>query len=232
MTGTLLNVATIIIGSTLGILFRKRLPVNALKLVFQAIGLFTLYLGLSMSLKGSTILAIVFSLIIGSATGYALNLESAIERGASTLKQRFKIGNEKFSEGLITSFLLFCMGSMTIVGAIDEGLGNGSNLLITKALMDGFSSMALASAFGVGVTFSVVPLFIFQGSITLLAWWLGSFIPPVIIADLSAVGGIILIGLGINILEIKKIGIMNMLPSLAWIIPLSWLYQFVELLLK
>lgn len=232
MLGTLVNVGTILVGSTVGILLQKRLPSHTIKLVFQAIGLFTLYLGFAMALKGQAILAIVFSLILGTATGSWLNLEHNIDKASHHLKNSLKIGNEKFSEGLLTSFLLFCIGSMTILGAIDEGLGNGSELLMTKALMDGFSSMALASAFGIGVTFSVVPLFLFQGGITLLAWWLGSFIPPYLIADLSAVGGIILIGLGINILEIKKIGIMNMLPALLWIISLSWLYKYVEAFLR
>ncbi|MFT3739196.1 MAG: DUF554 domain-containing protein [Breznakibacter sp.] len=228
MLGTLVNVGTVLVGSTMGIMLQKHLPSRTIKFIFQAIGLFTLYLGFSMSLNGQAILAIVFSLILGTATGSWLNLEANIDRVSDRLKRRLKAGNEKFSEGLLTSFLLFCIGSMTILGAIDEGLGNGSELLMTKALMDGFSSMALASAFGVGVTFSVVPLFLFQGGITLLAWWLGSFIPQSMIADLSSVGGIILIGLGINILEIKKMNIMDMLPALLWILPLSWLYGFVE----
>lgn len=232
MLGTLVNVGTVMAGSTIGILLKKRLPSKTIKLVFQALGLFTLYMGFSMALKGHAVLAVVFGLILGAATGAAMDLEASIDKASRNLKQHFKIGNDKFAEGLVTSFLLFCVGSMTILGAIDEGMGNGSELLLTKALMDGFSSMALASAFGIGVTFAVVPLFLFQGGITLLAWWLGRSIPETTIMDLSSVGGIILIGLGINILEIKKINIMNMLPALLWILPVSWLYNTLTMWLK
>jgi uncharacterized membrane protein YqgA involved in biofilm formation len=106
-------------------------------------------------------------------------------------------------------------------------VGNGSEILLTKSLMDGFSSIALASAFGIGVTFSVIPLLIFQGGITLIAWWLGEFFPEVIINDLTAVGGILLIGLGVNILDLKHIRIMNMLPALLFAILFSWIANFV-----
>lgn len=227
MTGTLVNVAAVLAGSAIGILFRKRLSEKVLATVFQSIGLFTLLLGVMMALKGSQLLVIVFSLILGAVTGQLLNLEEKAEAATLRLKKGLKIGEPKFSEGLVTSFMLFCMGSMTILGAIEEGLGNGSHLLLTKSLMDGFSSMALAAALGIGVAFSTVPMLVFQGGITLLAMCLGHFIPEISIVNLSSVGGIILIGLGINILEIKKIRIMNMLPALIWVLLLSWGYNLL-----
>jgi uncharacterized membrane protein YqgA involved in biofilm formation len=141
------------------------------------------------------------------------------------LKKRFKIGSERFSEGLVTAFLLYCIGSMTILGAIQEGTGGSSDLLLTKSLMDGFSSIILASAFGVGVIVSAIPLLIFQGGITLLAMYAGSFFTPEIIQGLTSVGGILLIGLGVNILEIKKLRIMNMLPSLVIVAILLWWFS-------
>jgi uncharacterized membrane protein YqgA involved in biofilm formation len=115
---------------------------------------------------------------------------------------------------MITAFLLFCVGSMTILGAFEEGTQGDSSLLITKAVMDGFSSLALASALGVGVLFSVVPLLVFQGGLTLAAAGLGGFIPPQVIAEMSSVGGLMLLGLGLSILEIKRIKVVNMLPAL------------------
>jgi uncharacterized membrane protein YqgA involved in biofilm formation len=232
MTGTLVNVATVLTGSLIGLFFKNKLPNKIIQRVFQAIGLFTLYLGLSMALKGTYILPIIFSLILGAITGELIKLETIIERASHKLNSVIKLGDHTFTEGILTSFLLFCIGSMTILGAINEGLGHGSELLMTKALMDGFASIALASAFGVSVSFSVIPLFIFQGGITLTAWYLGSFIPESIILNLSSVGGIILIGLGINILEIKKIGVTNMLPALVWIIPLCKLYEHFSHFLK
>jgi hypothetical protein len=119
--------------------------------------------------------------------------------------------------------MLFCVGAMTIVGAIDEGVGRSSEILLTKSLMDGFSSILLASAFGVGVIFASIPLLLFQGSITLIAMFASSFFSAEIIQGLSSVGGILLIGLGVNILEIKKLRIVNMLPALLLIVLVLWL---------
>ncbi|MCU4165339.1 DUF554 domain-containing protein [Carboxylicivirga caseinilyticus] len=223
LQGTLVNIVAVLIGSTIGMVVGSRLPQRVVKSVFQAIGLFTIVIGIVMALKGSEMLVIVFSLIIGTIIGELLRIDESTERMSAKIKRILKVGNPHFSEGLITSFLLFCMGAMTILGAIDEGLGNGSEILFTKSMMDGFSSMALASVMGVGVTFSIVPMLIYQGGITLLAYWLGDFMAQQIISELTAVGGILLIGLGINILEIKQLKIMNMLPALLLVILFTWI---------
>nr|WP_321410612.1 DUF554 domain-containing protein [uncultured Carboxylicivirga sp.] len=223
LQGTLVNIVAVVIGSTIGMVVGSRLPQRVVKSVFQAIGLFTIVIGIVMALKGSEMLVIVFSLIIGTIIGELLRIDESTERMSAKIKRILKVGNPHFSEGLITSFLLFCMGAMTILGAIDEGLGNGSEILFTKSMMDGFSSMALASVMGVGVTFSIVPMLIYQGGITLLAYWLGDFMAQQIISELTAVGGILLIGLGINILEIKQLKIMNMLPALLLVILFTWI---------
>jgi len=227
LTGTIVNVAAVIAGSTIGLLVGARLPKKITTSVFNSMGLFTMFLGVYMALKGQNFMVMVFSLILGTIVGELINIENGTESLSEKLKNRLKLGNPKFTEGMLTAFLLFCMGSMTILGAIDEGVGNGSEILLTKSLMDGFSSIALASAFGIGVTFSVIPLLIFQGGITLIAWWLGEFFPEVIINDLTAVGGILLIGLGVNILDLKHIKIMNMLPALLFAILFSWIANFV-----
>ncbi|MCU4156746.1 DUF554 domain-containing protein [Carboxylicivirga sp. A043] len=226
MGGTLLNVITVAAGSAIGMVIGNRIPEKITRGVFQALGLFTLVLGINMAIKGQMLLAIVFSLIIGTILGEWLSIETAVDGLSKKIKKHLKLKNPKFSDGLLTAFLLFCIGSMTILGAIDEGMGNGSEILMTKAIMDGFSSIALASVFGLGVGMSVIPLFIFQGGITLLVYMLGDFIAAEIITELTAVGGILLLGLGINILEIKKIRIMNMLPSLIIIIIMVWASSF------
>jgi len=223
LTGTIVNVLAVAAGSTIGLLVGSRLPERMVKSVFQAIGLFTLFLGIFMALKGQQFLVIIFSLIVGTIVGELISLEDRVERLSHAIRRVFKLGNPKFSEGLITSFLLFCMGSMTVLGAIEEGVGNGSDILLTKSLMDGFSSIALASAFGFGVTFSVIPLLLYQGGITMLAWWLGDFMAEAVIVEVTAVGGILLIGLGINVLEIKRIRVMNMLPALLFAILFAWM---------
>jgi len=178
-----------------------------------------------MIIKMDHILIVVGSLAIGSLLGEWIDLENKANRMSNYLKKKFRIGNERFSEGLVTAFLLFCIGSMTIVGAIDEGIKGSHELLFTKSLMDFFSAMLLASAFGIGVVFSAIPLLLFQGLLTLIAMWASSFFSPVLIQGLTSIGGILLIGLGFNILEIKKIRIMNMLPSLIVVVLMLWLFS-------
>ncbi|MFZ4724660.1 MAG: DUF554 domain-containing protein [Paludibacter sp.] len=224
MIGTIVNAAAVIVGGIIGLVFKKNMPERVKSIYFQAIGLFTIAIGISMVYTMEHILIVVSSLAIGSLLGEWWNLETGAERLSEFLKKKFRIGSEKFSEGLITAFLLYCIGSMTILGAIQEGTGGSSDLLFTKSLMDGFSSILLASAFGVGVIVSAIPLIIFQGGITLLAMYASSFFTPDIILGLTSVGGILLIGLGINILEIKKLRIMNMLPSLIVVALLLWLF--------
>lgn len=224
MLGTIINVGAVIVGSVIGLLVHTKLPKRIVTIVFQGIGLFTIFLGIKMALKTDNLLIMVFSLVIGSIIGEFLNIEKGINNLSEYLKRKIKIGSDKFSEGLITAFLLFCLGSMTILGAIEEGLGNRPNLLLTKSLMDGFSSIALSASLGIGVIFSVIPLLIYQGGLTLFAGYAQNFFTQVMINELTAVGGILLIGLGINILEIFKLRISNMLPSLIIVIVLVLIF--------
>lgn len=228
MIGTIVNIIAIIVGGTIGLYFNTRLPQRFISIFFQVIGLFTLFLGISMSLETNHILHMIMALIIGALIGEALQLQKGAEQISGFLKTRLNIGSEKFTEGLLTAFLLYCMGSLTILGAIEEGLGESPDLLYIKSLMDGLSSIALASGLGIGVIFSVVPLLLYQGSITLFASWFGDFIPEVMVTEMSAVGGILLIGMSLSILEIKKINVMNMLPALLVIIILLWLFPEIS----
>lgn len=229
MTGTIINVITVVAGSAIGLALNKKLPQRFVKIFFQVVGLFTLFLGISMSLKTSHELHLIMALISGALLGELLKLEDGINKFSEMLKTKLKIGGEKFSEGMLTAFLLYCMGSLTILGAIEEGMGGSSRLLLIKSLMDGVSSIALASGLGIGVMFSAIPLLIFQGGITIIASVFGDFVPTIYINELSAVGGILLIGLALNILEIKKIKVMNMLPSLIMIIVLLWLLPEINI---
>lgn len=224
ITGTLINVAAVIVGGVLGLMFRSRLPERITRTFFQAIGLFTLFLGFSMSLKTSNPLLLVFSLILGALVGALLRLQDRMENLGNQIQKRLKLKGGQFSEGMVTAFLMFCMGSMTILGAIEEGLGNEPKLLMIKSLMDGFSSIALVAALGVGVIFSVIPLLFYQGGLTLLASWAGDAMGEVMIDELTATGGILLIGLGITILGIKKIEVLNLIPALLIIVPLVYFF--------
>lgn len=230
MTGTLINVATIILGTSVGVLLKSKLPKKLIETVFQSIGLFTLILGVYMGLKMNNFLIVVFSLVLGAITGEGLDIESGIKKLSEKIKGRLKIGNEKFSEGVLTAFLLFCMGSMTILGAFDEGIKGDTTLLITKSVMDGFASIALASALGIGVGFSVIPLLAYQGGLTLLAYYFGQFISENMMNELTAVGGILILGIGFNILEIKKIRVFNILPALVFVLLFTWVNDYFQIM--
>ena len=225
MIGTIVNTATVIVGSLIGMFFSKGIKNEYRTAFFQVIGLVTVAIGVGMVYAIEHLVIVIISLVIGTLLGTWWDIENQIERFSNYLKKRLKIGNERFSEGLITTVLLFCVGSMTILGTIQEGMGISSDLLITKAILDGFSSIILASVFGISVLFSAIPLFLIQGGLTLLAMQLGAFISDEMVAALTAVGGVMLIGLGFSILEIKKIQISNMLPALLVVILLVWLYR-------
>lgn len=223
ITGTIVNVLAVLAGSALGLLFHTRLPQRFVDILFQAIGLFTLALGIKMALGGQMWMLIVLSLIAGALFGELLKLEVFFDGLASRLAKRLRIGSALFNEGLLTAFLLYCMGSMTVLGAIEEGMGGKPDLYYLKSVMDGISSVALASGLGIGVMFSAVPLFVYQAGLTLLAFWFGTFFPESLIAEVSAVGGILLIGLGLNILKIAQIKMLNLLPALAFAALFGWL---------
>lgn len=216
--GTLVNAGAVLAGSLLGIRMKSFLPDHVKKIVFQAIGLFVLVLGIKMSLVSNDELKILFAIFLGGITGVVFKLDERIHHGADRLKKRLNIGQDNFSEGMVTAFLIFCVGSMTIIGAFNEGLLGDRELLYTKSLLDGITALVLAASFGWGVAFSIIPLLIFQGALTLLAVYFESILSPNIITDLKAVGGILILGIGINILEIKQIKMMSLLPSLVWIV--------------
>lgn len=214
----------VIVGSGIGLLLRQRLPKRFINIVFAGLGLFTIFLGISMALKSEELLLMVFALVLGGLLGEGLKIEERLNQLSDRLKKRLNNNNSQFTEGLTTAFMLFCVGSLTILGAFEEGLGNKPNLLITKGVMDGFSSIALSTAFGIGVLFSVIPLVLYQGGLTLFASFLAPVLSDMVITELSAVGGVMIVGIGINILELKKLPVVNMLPALLLSPLLVWLF--------
>ncbi len=224
MFGTIINAIAVVIGSFLGLILRSKLPKRITNTAFHGVGLFTIILGIIMAIKTSNILIMIFSIVIGALVGEIIDIDKWINIFGEWLKKNFKGKNERFSEGFITAFLLYCTGSMTILGAIEEGLGGTPNLLVAKSVLDGFSSIILAATMGIGVLFSFIPLLLFQGGLTLLASNMQNILTGSIINELSAVGGILLLGLGITILDIKKIKILNMLPSLIIVVILTYFF--------
>lgn len=212
--GTIVNTLAVIVGSLIGLYLHKNLPPKIKAIVFQGIGLCTLVIGMQMALKVENLLLLIFSVLIGGIIGEAINLENYLERFSDFLKRKVKSTNTNFTEGLVTAFLIYCVGSMTFIGSLNEGLKGDRSLLLTKSVLDGFTSIALASTYGIGVMFSAIPLFIFQTSLTLLAAQSQGFFSQVIINQLTAVGGVLILGIGLNLLEIKKIKVTNLLPAL------------------
>lgn len=227
--GTIVNVLAVLLGSLAGLMFHSRLSKRYTDIIFQAIGLFTIILGVMMALRAQEWLVVILSLIIGGVVGEALQLESFFDQLASRLGARFKAGGKNFNEGLLTAFLLFCMGSMTVLGAVEEGMGGKPELYYIKSVMDGISAIALASGMGIGVLFSIIPLFIYQSALTFVAYYFGSFMPELMIASISATGGVLLLGLGLNLLHIAKIKMLNLLPSLAFAAFFAWLYPMIDI---
>ncbi len=224
MLGTLVNTAAVVVGSLIGFFLHARLPERLTKITFQAIGLFTLFLGFSMALKTQKVLILIFSIVSGALIGELLDIESYLNRFGEWLKRRLRLGSERFSEGLVTAFLVFCMGSMTVLGAVEEGLGKAPNLYLAKSLLDGFASIALAAGLGIGVLFSAIPLFIYQGGLTLLVRLLNTVLTEAVTTEVTAVGGLILVGLGVNLLDRKRIKVLNMLPALVIALLLTLLF--------
>jgi uncharacterized protein len=213
--GSIVNAATVILGSTIGMLVRQRLPVRIKGIIFQAVGLATLVLGMQMALQvGDDFLILIFSLILGGILGEAVGLSARMDAMGDGLKARLRARDERFTEGLVTAFLIFCVGSMTFVGALNEGLSGDRTLILSKAILDGFTSMVLASVYGAGVLVSALPLFLVQASLTLLAARFQTLFPEVLIRQLTAVGGALILGIGLNLLEIKAIKTVNLLPAL------------------
>ncbi|MDR3187912.1 MAG: DUF554 domain-containing protein [Prevotellaceae bacterium] len=213
--GTVVNAAAIVAGGLIGIFIKSRLNRRYVSIFFQAAGLFTVFIGISMAIEAKHIMVVGVSLVSGALLGEWARLDERLQRLGDNLKRTLKMRDERFTEGLLTAFMLYCVGAMAVIGPIEEGLtGKTSDLLLAKAMMDGFSSIMFASVFGWGILFSALPLLLFQGTLTLLAAGFGNFLPPEYVAEVSAVGGVILIGLGLHIMEVKLVKVANMLPAL------------------
>ncbi len=221
MTGTFLNIAAILIGGTIGLFFGARIPERFKNTVIAGMGLFTAAMGLQMFFKSQNQLIVLGALIIGALLGEWLKIEDRLQAFGQTLEQRFSKDTEagagsKFVRGFMVASLLFSIGPMAILGSIQDGLTGDYNLLAVKSTLDGFASIAFASTLGIGVLFSSLITLIYQGGISLLAGQLSSIVTDPMMNEMTATGGVILIGLAIsNLLEIKKIRVGNFLPALA-----------------
>lgn len=225
--GTFINMATVTVGSLLGLWLQQLFTEDLQLIVFQALGLGTLVLGIKMSLNipDGYLLIFIFSLIVGGLLGETVHLDDALVGAGDSIKGWIGVEDSNFTDGLIAAVVLFCIGSMTIVGSIEEGLEGKRELLLIKSMLDGVASIAFASTYGIGVLFSIFPMLLIQGSITLMAGRLRPFFTPTLIAQLAAVGGALIIGIGVRILGWGEINIENLLPSLLIVVVLTAGYE-------
>jgi hypothetical protein len=213
--GTLVNGLAIVVGGLIGLVFHGRFPERIKRTVFQGLGLAVLAIGLQMALKMDRPLVVVFSLVLGGIIGEACRLEDHLEALGRRVKALVGSHSALFTDGLVTASLIYCVGSMAILGALNEGLRHDPAILLTKATLDGFASIPLASTYGIGVLFSAAPVVIYQGAISLLAESAETALSPGLISQITATGGLLIVGIGINLLELASIKISNFLPALV-----------------
>lgn len=221
MLGTFVNVFVIIIGSFLGYFMRNGIKDEYKTTIIDGLGLSVIIMGVTSAIKTDNFLLVISSVVIGSLIGEIIGIEKGLDKIGFKLQERFGKENSDFSTGFITATLVFCIGAMSIVGALEAGLTGSYKTLYAKSVLDGVSSVIFASSLGLGVVFSAIPVFLYQGAITFLSTHMGSLFTPEIINEISAVGGILIVAIAFNLMNIKKIKVSNMLPAL--LIPLVFL---------
>lgn len=218
MLGTLVNTGAVVVGSAVGLTAKTRLPERIKVILMQALGLAVVAIGLRMALEAQHTLLAVGCLLLGGVTGELLRIEQRLDNLAEILRRMLRSDSSRFVEGFVTASLLYLTGAMTIVGSIQDGTLGDPSVLLVKSLLDGVASVTLASSFGIGVMFSALPVFLVQGSITLLAMQLAFLSQPAVLDAINATGGLLILGIGVNLLEIGRIHIGNLLPALFYAI--------------
>lgn len=214
MYAFIVNTLTVLVGSAIGLVVKGKLQEQYKTIVLSALGLATIAIGVKMTIGSQKFIYVVGSLILGGLLGQILGIEEKLERVGEFLKTKAGSKNGDFVLGFVTAALLFCVGPMTIIGSFEDGLYHRGELIYIKSLMDGFAAIALSAAFGIGVIFSAFVVLIYQGTLTLLAKYLESGLSRNVIDEVSATGGVMVIGIGINLLGLSKIKIGNLIPAL------------------
>ena len=224
-TGTVINALTVLAGGGLGALLGQRLPERVRETVMAGLGLVTLIVGLQLALETENVLVVLVSVLLGALLGEWWRIDVGLERLSDWLKGRLAgrasaSSLAHFNEGFITASLVFCVGPMTILGSLEDGLTGDYSLLAIKAVLDGFAALAFASSLGIGVLFSVVTVVVYQGGLTLLAGLAEGVFSEAMIREMSATGGVLVLAIGLLLLNIKQIRVANLLPSLGVVLAL------------
>jgi hypothetical protein len=213
MLGTIVNSLAILIGGFTGSLFKNKISSAYNETIMKALGLSVILIGLKGALQVNNILLLIISLTLGTLVGELMKIEKGIENIGTWLERRFS--NQKgIAKGFVTASLVYCVGAMAIMGALDSGLTSNHDILFAKSLIDGISSIIFSSSLGIGVCFSAISVFIYQGIITLTASLMKPYLIPSVVNEMSAIGGLLIVAIGVNMLEIKRIKVGNMLPAI------------------
>ena len=232
MIAVLVNTSTVLLGSAIGLIFRNKINEKFTKAVISALALVTILIGLSSALDTANILCVIICMAIGTIVGELIRIDDGIEGAGDFIKSKLlkeKKSESRFTEGFITACIVFCVGSMTIMGSFESGINGNHSIIYAKSALDFVSSMMFSAAMGLGVPFAAVFVLIFQGTLTLLAGVLSPFLSGAVVTEMSAVGGTILVGMGINMLELSpvRIKVANMLPAvflpIAYVPLSSWI---------
>jgi len=221
LSGTFVNVAAIAAGALLGRAVGSRLSDRVRETLMAGLGLAVLLLGLQLALQSRQPLIVIGSLIGGGLVGEALGIESRLEAFGQRLQRRYA-GAGPVAEGFVTASLLFCVGAMAIMGALQDGLGGRPTILYAKSALDGIASVALASTLGLGVILSILPVALYQGTITLAAGLAGTILTDPIVTEMNAVGGLLIIGIALDLLGVRRLPVGNLLPGIFIVIALMW----------
>ena len=218
MLATVINVILVLLGSAAGLLFKNLISSRLMAVLTQALGLCVLGVGISSAIGTQNMLCVIVCMVLGTVLGNAVDIERRLEGAGDLLRARIPKGEEtgRSTEGFVNASLLFCVGAMAITGSIEAGLNHNYEIIVSKGVIDGVTSISFAATMGIGVAFSVLPLLIYQGGITLLAEWLGPYLPQAVITEMTAVGGALIIGIAINMLGLgrDRIKVGNMLPAM------------------
>ena len=213
MLGSLVNAASIVIGSLVGVLINKGIKEEYKKLIMDGVALTVIIMGIMGAIESQNFILVIISMVLGSIIGQAIGIEEKLDKLGNRLEERFGKGNSNFSKGFVTASLVYCIGAMAIIGALESGLTGNHSTLFAKAVLDWITAITFASTLGIGVAFSAVPVLLYEGFISLLASSLSSLFSTEAITEMSAVGGILIMAIGLNILGIRKINVGNMLPA-------------------
>jgi uncharacterized protein len=219
--GTLVNVVAVLVGSGIGLALGNRLSQRLREIMTTGLGLSTLLIGMQMALKVQNPLVVIASMVIGGVVGELLGIEEALERAGEWLRSRARSRSGTFVTGYVTASLVFCVGPMTLLGSIQEGLTGNPDIIYTKAMLDGAASVAFASSLGVGVGFAAITVLVFQGALTLLGAQLAFLLRPEILNEVTATGGLLILAIGLLLLEVKRLRVANLLPALVVVVLLT-----------